>query len=637
MTVLDQRRRGGRVVGLLMVFGLLWGLLAAALPVGAAPGAAAAIPTPVTSGVPRFEGGPCVYDLPKNLVDGQNIVCGYVVVAEQHANPGGKTIKLPVGIIKATGATPAPDPVVLLAGGPGQSGQIFATLADPQIPFYSALTTNRDVIFFDQRGTGKAQPSLICTELLEDPNARIRSRLKQPMIQAFDEEETYTDLVNKCRDRLVGQGVNLSAYTTTENAADVNDVRIALGYGKINIIGASYGSELGLAVARDWGQYIRTNNLVSLVPIEIPWYFQTAQTFDLAIKELARDCGANAACNAANPNLLANFQKVANDLNARPVLLKLKDPDTGKVVVELPLNGDDFVNVMFQFFYTTSLVPFLPDMISRAARGNFVWLENLAILLLFEDGSDPISIGMHYSVVCSKDPSQANLDATLKGDEGLLPEVRRALQPSSKEYYQICQTWPSKNADPKGAAPAKSDVPTTLVSGQFDPITPPKYADIARASLTKATSVTLPGGGHSAIVPTTPVGACGLAVMVSLINTGTTADTSCAARLQTNYRVLPSVYSGDPAPSATPRPSASGSPIPTATVTPTPAPRPSAPPSALPSPPSTGNGGYPGLPNTGSGAAAGGVAADSRGWWLILPALLAAPLAYGLRRRFRRP
>lgn len=641
MSELHHWPRWRRPVGLLIVAGMLWSLLAAALPVGATPTVSTAIPTPVTSGVPRFEAGPCVWNLPAGVVNGQQLVCGHVVVPEKHANPGGKTIRLPVAIVKATGSNPAPEPIFLLAGGPGQSSQVFADLLTPELPWVAAVTANNDVVFWDQRGTGKAEPSLICTELAaaEAGPGRLPP-FKQPMLQTFGAEETFVDLMNACRDRLVNQGVDLTAYTTTENAADANAVRIALGYGKVNLIGASYGSELGLAIARDWGQNIRTNNLVSLVPIQVAWYFEPPQSFDLAVKALGADCAAKPACNAANPNLVAAFQKAANDLNANPALLTVKDPATGEVLGQLPLTGDDFVNIMFNFFYTTNLVPFLPDMITRAAARNFTWLENLVFLLL-SDGSDPTSLGMHFSVVCSKDPSQANLNAALAGNQNILPEIRKAIEPSIIEYYEICTTWPSKNADPKGASPAVSDVPTSLVSGQFDPITPPKYADIAKETLPKATSVTLPGGGHSAIIPTSPVGACGLGVMLSLIASGTTANTACASALVTTYAKLPPAISGDPAPSPSP------SPAPSASPTPRPSPSPSAPSSPVPSPPSTGSGGFlPGLPNTGAGALSTDAATpdaprpaqEPLGWlWILaVPILLIAPLGLRLRSRFGR-
>jgi hypothetical protein len=173
----------------------------------------------------------------------------------------------------------------------------------------------------------------------------------------------------------------------------------------------------------------------------------------------------------------------------------------------------------------------------------------------------------------------------------------------------------------------------------MDPITPPSYADIAGETLPNSTSVTLPGGGHSAIIPFEPVGTCGLTVMLSLIASGTAPDTSCVGTLQTTYRTLPPAISGDPAPSPSPSPSAS--------PTPQPSPSPTAPPSPVPSPPPTGNGGYlPGLPNTGAGALSDGATtpdaprpAQQPTAWLLLfavPILLIAPLAVRFRRRVMR-
>lgn len=584
-------RGRGSLLRLLVLVSLLCGLVVAA-PVTAA-GAAAAIPTPVTTGVPRFEAGACKYQLGSGIEEGKAVVCGDVVVPEKHANPGGKTIRLNVALYKARSATPAPEPIVMLSGGPGQSDQVFATVLSADSPVYKSATANNDVILFDQRGTGKSQPALICTELL---NATTRNFT---YLSAFA-DSLFVTLANRCRDRLVGAGIDLTAYTTSENAADVNDVRQALGYTKVNLFGASYGSELGLAVARDFPQIVRTNNLGSIVPPQVPYIYDPPQSFNRALTALFADCAADAACNAANPNLQAVYQSTVARMNRTPAIVTLKDPGSGQTL-DVPISGDLFTSLLFNLFYSTSALPFVPDMITRTARNDTAWLATLLPLLLATDPDDPMASGMQFSVVCSKSQSPDILARALEADKGILPEVRSAIEPQFTDFYTICEHWPSRNVDAKGAAPAKSDAPTTLISGQFDPITPPSYAAIAKETLPNATSVTLPGGGHSAIIPFEPIGACGYTIMLTqIIDASKAPDTSCVAKLKITYQPLPAALGGGPAASSSPSPSASARPSPVESPTPRPTP-------PLPTPPATGNGGYlPGLPNTGSGGGPSG-------------------------------
>jgi pimeloyl-ACP methyl ester carboxylesterase len=242
--------------------------------------------------------------------------CGFVVAAAKHAAPGGATVRLPVAVFKAISAIPAAEPVIYLEGGPGGSSQGIVRAFSTDSPLYKGLAANNDVIAFDQRGTGKAQPSLVCGELAN-------MTLRGLYIEAFA-DSPFVTAANACRDRLVAAGIDLGAYTTTENAADVNDIRLALGYSALNLFGGSYGSELGLAVARDFGPFVRSSTLASLVPIQTAWFFEPAQNFDRAIRELFRACAADVACNAANPALQAAYQSTVARLNATPYPLTLK-------------------------------------------------------------------------------------------------------------------------------------------------------------------------------------------------------------------------------------------------------------------------------------------------------------------------
>lgn len=594
----------GRALRALLLCSFLWSLCFVGLPAAATLAATAAAPTPITTGVPRFEAAPCVYPPAEGVVEGKTVRCGWVVVATKHANPTGPTIRIPVMVYSSLSATPAPEPIMMLTGGPGQSGKVFTEVMTTKAPldtFYKAIVANNDVIVFDQRGTGKSQPALQCDQMAG-------LTVNGQFLQAFADSPAVVAMT-RCRDKLTAAGVDLTAYTTSENAADVNDIRLALGYSGMNLFGASYGSELGLAINRDFGQFVRATSVSSIAPINTPWYFEIPRSFDTTLKAFFNDCAANAACNASWPNLQATFQSTVATLNKTPYPLKLTDPTTGKVE-QFPLDGATYTSVLFQLFYVTSILPYMPDMLTRSAQGNFFWLETLLPVFL-ASSDDPMAMGMHFSVVCSKDPSKAAYEAALAYDESILPEVRAALQQQTRDYYQICQVWPSLKGDPKGTTPASGNGAIALINGQLDPITPPRYGAIAKETLPAAVNVTLPGGGHSAMLPTEAVGACGFVIAMTNIYTPGKPDTSCVGTLKTNYRKLPPQLAGpDPSPVPTPSP--------------------------VPSPPPTGNGGaLPGLPNTG----AGGGNSQLDGWLLALAflacGLVAVPVAARLRRRTR--
>ncbi|MGB3904333.1 MAG: alpha/beta fold hydrolase, partial [Anaerolineae bacterium] len=222
---------------------LLFGLLIAVLLISACSGGAApttpqptaATPTtaeptatvePTQEPVATFEEADCPFDVP----EGAPVECGFVVVPEDHNDPDGPTIRLSVAVLKDQSADHQPDPVMLLSGGPGEKTVANALAIGPTL---APIHPNRDLIIFDQRGAGLSEPALECPEfvqaffdLLDEPDADVA-------------QQALFDASMACRDRLVSEGHNLSAYNTVQNAADVNAIRIALGYDQVNLYGGS--------------------------------------------------------------------------------------------------------------------------------------------------------------------------------------------------------------------------------------------------------------------------------------------------------------------------------------------------------------------------------------------------------------
>lgn len=585
------RKTGRGTVSVAVLLALICGLfLTTSLVTAGAPVAARSIPAPVTEGVPRFEPSACAFTIPETQRADGTVTCGYVVVFERRDQPG-KTIRLPVAVYRAASPTPAPEPIMLLAGGPGQGGQVFANgLASPA--FYGQVAANNDVIVLDQRGTGGAQPSLQCPEAGGGFG----------IAPTFESIITPLEIILACRDRLEREGIDLRGYTTSENAADINDIRAALGYERMNIFGASYGSELDLAIARDFPQFVRASALESNIPLETNYILDVGVSFDTSLNELFRACAANEACRAAYPDLRGTFQATVWQLNASPGFLTLRNTRTNALQDFQILSGDLFSNLLFQFMYNTSYIPFLPDLIGRVGNGDTAFLSRLLQQPIDPNAAQPpTALGLHYSIVCTQDFSGDARERARVANEPLLPETRAAREPSIESYFGICNRWPSQGADAKADLPATSDVPTLLLNGQFDPITPPFYGEQAVRHLSRGVNVTLPGGGHSPAGLTNAVRICGLTIMLSFLANPEAPDTGCTQTVGFSYRPVPGPNEPivppppdppgpvppppgpNPSPAATPAPStpvpSTSTPVPAANTPATPTPSPTQPPS----------------------------------------------------------
>jgi len=245
-------------------------------------------------------------------------------------------LRLAVAIVRAPNPNPAPDPLVLLNGGPG--GQAMQDL-EKFIKFFQFLIPNpdRDVILFDQRGVGASQPALECPELAP-------MLLAQAMGRALTTEELQAPY-RACRDRWVGQGVNLAVYTTADSAADVNDLWRTLGYKEVNLYGISYGTVLAQTVMRDYPDGLRSVVLDSAYPLQISLFADTAPNLSGHLKRVFAECAADWLCRMTYPDLEKVFYDLLDQLNRAPVKLALTNPATDEPFT-FDFDGAEFVNVI---------------------------------------------------------------------------------------------------------------------------------------------------------------------------------------------------------------------------------------------------------------------------------------------------
>ncbi|MFQ3681055.1 alpha/beta hydrolase [Roseiflexus sp.] len=470
--------------------------------------------TPVRAASPAgvFQPSACMFELPVGAVEGRDLECGWLQVPERHAQPDGPTIRLAVAIIKSRASNPKPDPLVMLQGGPG--GSTIDTYT--QILFASGSRLrdmlDHDIILFDQRGALYAEPSLVCQEQLELVERTIEQRL------TYEESNQLSlEAAAACRQRLADERIDLSAFNSVENAADVAALARALGYEKINLYGVSYGTLLAQHVMRDHPDILRSVVLDAVVPTSVNYLVEAPRSQDRAYTELFNACAADAGCQAAYPNLEQSLITTIERLNREPARIPITDDETGRTYNAV-LDGDSFANVIFQIMYASSFIPAVPRIIDDATRNNFRVLERVLPIIVFDR---TFSLGMHYSVICAEDADFSPEDAPIQEVRPFIAlDGRRGLE----GYLERCNIWQVDQLEPVVDAPVVSDIPTLVLSGRFDPITPPEFGDIAARTLSRAYVYTFPDIGHGAV----SASACADAILKAFLdNPAQRPDSSC--------------------------------------------------------------------------------------------------------------
>lgn len=460
-------------------------------------------PTPPITGDPQeyrpeFDRAPCEFSEPP----GHNLDCGYLIVPENRADPGGNEVRLHVAIFTAEADKPAPDPIVYLEGGPG--GHILEALEFGFEERFAPFLEKRDLIIFDQRGAGLSEPSLACPEV------------QALGIELLDDDltaEEYNDLeqveLQKCHDRLVGDGIDLSAYNTAENAADVNDLRGVLGYEEWNLYGISYGTRLALTVMRDHPGGVRSVVLDSTVPLELDLLTETPASAQRAFDGLFAGCAAHIGCAATFPELEAEFDDLVQRLDADPIDIDIDDFVSGDTYPGI-LRGEDIVELMFQSLYSEELIPLLPEAVADAHAGDYQTFETLASLFFTNEAF--FTIGMYLSVQCREEYAFTPVEDVVAA-AAQHPDVAALFEDTPGEFEE-CGVWGAGSGDPVESEAVVSDIPTLIMGGEFDPITPPAFGRLVASSLPNSTFFEFPGLAHGV----SSAADCPLAIMVSFVD-----------------------------------------------------------------------------------------------------------------------
>lgn len=441
---------------------------------------------------PTFTEGECPDDIIGFDAEDEDAVCGTVTVPENRDEPEGTEVVLPVMLLPATGSNPEPDPILYLEGGPGGAGfdnaSVFASVS---------WRVDRDIILYEQRGTGRATPLLNCDEMDERLEEFFPLESDSPEAEALDEE-----LFTACRDDLLDEGIDLDAYNSAASAQDVADLRVALGdefgFDEWNLLGISYGTRLALTVLRDAPEGVRSVIIDSVYPPAADGTAELAPNAQKAFDVFFDRCASDPDCAGPYPDLEQRFYALVDALEADPVMVEAEAMQSdlgGEVLVD----GDSLVGGVFQLLYITSVIPMIPVMLTRMEEGDFTFFASLMLeLAAFQ--RDSLAQGMYYSVQCREEIPFTDRELAASNLAPLNPVVARTFGP--EQDFEDCETWGVTPADEIETEPVTSDVPSLVMAGGFDPITPISYAELAASTLANHWLVVVQGAGHGVSLET---------------------------------------------------------------------------------------------------------------------------------------
>jgi len=434
--------------------------------------------------------------------------CGTHDVWEDRAAKSGRRITLRVAVISAKARAREPDPIFVIAGGPGQGA---ISLAAEVMPLFARLNDSRDVVFLDQRGTGDSGP-LDC----DDDT--------QPLQMLF-EDALPERLVRKC---LAALDADPRQYVTPVAMEDLDEVRAALGYDRINLWGGSYGTRATLEYVRRHGDHVRSMVLDGVAPATMKLPLSFVADGDAALARLIEACEQEAACRRTYPDLRVMIVSMRGQLQRKPARATIQDPRTGDRAT-IQVNENVFLSGLFRPLYVAELASLLPLGVSAAISGDFnpLLAQNLE---LADDIAENLSVGMHLSVICAEDIpriTRADLEALNQSFFG------RALV---DDFIRACSIWPRAKIPEDYYAPVKSDVPALILSAVSDPATPPRHGDLVASTLPNAKHLVAPQLGHGVSLH-----GCGPRLVESFIRAGTARDLDgkCLQRIPRPLFVLP--------------------------------------------------------------------------------------------------
>ena len=432
---------------------------------------------------PAFQEAPCPFKADAKVME--HVRCGYITVPEKRAVPGGRRLRLAVAILKSLSASPRPDAMVVIGGGPGgrTMDRIPGILTNGTM---DAVRANRDVIVYDQRGVGYSEPTF-CPEATAELGARRVD--SQAAYRARQREQ-----LARCGEYMRSAGYDLSQYNSVASAHDLQDLRRALGYEQWNLHAASYGTRLALVAMRVAPQGIRSVVLDSpSPPNRAGWFSKPADYVDI-LKRLSAACTAQSTCNDAFPDLERTFWRTVEDFDRAPRTRTVTLPSgtSATVIADGSMLAGTFTGLLERGMYSA-----VPMAVYAAASGNEAALTALTQALVSRLDANvtgpSLGWGLHYTVNCFEEAplNTPELRQRMRSDyPAVLIDGQLFPDPS------LCEGLHTFRARPEETRLPESDIPALIVTGEFDLQTHRSNGEIVKQSLKKSQLVEIPGAGH---------------------------------------------------------------------------------------------------------------------------------------------
>ena len=398
--------------------------------------------------------------------------CGTLLRPENPDDPGSPEIEIRVAVVPALNLNPENDPIVPIAGGPGQgSVEFYSSYAGA----FEPVRRNRDILLVDQRGTGES------------------SRMDCPIDDdalLFEGEFTLDDTIRFIEECLETLPHDPRYFSTSVAVTDLEAIREALGYSALNLYGVSYGTRVAQHFARRYPDSTRTVVIDGVVPPQIALGPEIATESQKAVDRILARCVEDAACSERFPNIEATFVTIVAGLREASLEVSVPHPNTGRAEI-VKFGEAELAGAVRLLAYSPTTIALLPLFVHEAGQGNWVPLASQYMMTAIAM-SDALALGMHNAVMCTEDMpflERATIDV-----DGIAASYMGTFQLDALEA--ICTTWPRGPIDADFKVPLATDIPFLLLSGDADPITPPRYAEMAAIDLTNATHLIGKHQGH---------------------------------------------------------------------------------------------------------------------------------------------
>ncbi|MGF1528910.1 MAG: alpha/beta fold hydrolase [Candidatus Competibacterales bacterium] len=461
-----------------------------------------------------LESTPC----PMAVANGQAVNCYFFTVPENHDQPDKRQIQLFVAAVQPYEAVPEPDPLIFLAGGPGRPATDFVAESWEDM---GSLLHRRQMLYVDQRGTGYSRPVLDCKTLYT-----LSPTLREDWLA--------------CLQRYREEGIDLASYNTVQSARDLAALRRALEVDQWNVLGVSYGTRFALELLRTDPEGVRSLVLDSVLPnfegnYSEGFIAEQKKVFD----KVFMDCAAQAACAKTFPDLRQTFLAIEERLRQGPVVLQYA---RGDEVRDLEVGLDEFVDRLKaeMFFAPFNTIPMFIGAFKRLLDGEELHVDRQVIANLFarhQNRDSRYALGQHMAISCQEMWPKVNLEDASLEMEDFLPYVNA--NAVFRDYQVGCQAAALPPIDPAFYQPVRSAIPTLILSGDYDALTPAIWAAETSQFLPNSTLLRFNGVGHDVI----GTNACAATLMQSFV-----ADPQATLPVACVQRTRPPQFATDPTP-----------------------------------------------------------------------------------------